>query len=94
VYVLVTYDVSTVTPAGRKRLRRTALACKDYGVRVQNSVFEVKVEPRDWAILKARLTDIIDPELDSIRFYYLDRDVEIEYLGTKVPVDFEAPLVI
>ncbi len=93
-YIVVTYDVSTIDAPGRRRLRRTAIACKDYGVRVQNSVFEIKVETKDWVKLRARLLDIIDPAQDSIRFYFLDRDVEIEHHGTKKPVDFEEPLII
>ena len=90
----MTYDVSTVDSAGRRRLRKTAIACKDYGVRVQNSVFEVKVEPKDWLKLRSRLLQIMDPGQDSIRFYFLDIDTKIEHHGTKKPVDFEEPLII
>ena len=70
-YVLVTYDVSTVTPAGKSRLRRAAKACLDYGQRVQNSVFECKVDPAQLVAFKARLLEIIDPATDSLRFYHL-----------------------
>src|SRR5215208_210166 len=69
--VLVTYDVSTETPAGRRRLRRVANACKDYGQRVQLSVFECDVDPAQWVSLKARLLAETDPASDSLRFYYL-----------------------
>ena len=62
--VLVTYDVSLVQPSGAKRLRRIAKACQDYGQRVQLSVFEIEVDPGQWATLKARLEGLIDPEQD------------------------------
>jgi CRISPR-associated protein Cas2 len=67
-YVLVTYDVSTTTPAGKSRLRRVAKTCLDFGQRVQNSVFECKVDPAQLVDLKSRLMDIIDKESDSVRF--------------------------
>lgn len=93
-YVLVTYDVSTVEKAGRKRLRKVARACEDYGVRVQNSVFECKVEEKQWVLLKARLLGEMNPEQDSLRFYFLDRDIKMEHYGTKKPVDMEEPLIL
>jgi CRISPR-associated protein Cas2 len=93
-FILITYDVSTVSASGRRRLRKTAIACKDYGVRVQNSVFEVKVETKDWLVLRARLLGIIEPELDSLRFYFLDKDIEVEHHGTKKTRDFEEPLIV
>jgi CRISPR-associated protein Cas2 len=71
VFVLVTYDVSTTTPAGRRRLTRAAKACLDYGQRVQNSVFECQIDPTQWTTLKLRLLDLFDPKEDSLRFYYL-----------------------
>jgi CRISPR-associated protein Cas2 len=71
VLVLVTYDVSTETAAGRRRLRRVASACKDFGQRVQLSVFECDVDPAQWVRLKARLAAEIDPAVDSLCFYYL-----------------------
>ena len=70
-YVLITYDVATATPTGAKRLRRVAKICLDYGQRVQNSVFECKLEPAHYVELKKRLLDEIDPEADSIRIYNL-----------------------
>ena len=69
--VLVSYDVSTVSAAGRRRLRRVARACLDLGQRVQLSVFECALEPAQWAALKHRLIKEIDPATDSLRFYYL-----------------------
>ncbi len=93
-FVLITYDVSTIEKAGRRRLRRVAQACKDYGQRVQNSVFECKVEPKDWVVLRQRLLDEIAEAEDSLRFYFLDSDVTTEHHGTKKPVDLEEPLIL
>lgn len=92
--VLITYDVSTVNKAGARRLRRVAQACKDYGQRVQNSVFECRIEPQHWVVLRDRLLGEIDQSQDSLRFYFLDRDVKIEHHGTKKPVDLEGPLIL
>ncbi|MGH9837072.1 MAG: CRISPR-associated endonuclease Cas2 [Blastocatellia bacterium] len=92
--VLITYDVSTVDKVGARRLRRVAQACKDYGQRVQNSVFECRVEPQHWVRLRDRLLGEIDRSQDSLRFYFLDRDVEIEHHGAKKPIDLEAPLIL
>lgn len=69
--VLVTYDVNTETAAGRKRLRKVAKACVNYGQRVQNSVFECLLDAAQYAVFKARLKALIDPEADSLRFYRL-----------------------
>ena len=65
-HVLVTYDVSTIDPAGRRRLRRIAKACLDYGQRVQNSVFECKVDPGQFVQLKTRLCDLMNADQDSL----------------------------
>jgi len=93
--VLVSYDVSTVDTAGRRRLRRVAKACLDFGQRVQNSVFECIVDPAQWAEVKQRLLDVFDPEQDSLRFYYLGSNWErkVEHHGTKEAVDLEGPLI-
>ena len=91
-FVLITYDVATVDKAGTRRLRRVARACKDYGQRVQNSVFECKLEPQHWALLRDRLLGEINDKEDSLRFYFLDADVVTEHYGTKKPSDLEAPL--
>ena len=71
---LVSYDVSTVDAAGRKRLRKVAKECVNYGQRVQNSVFEVDVDYGTFLKLKDRLMKIIDEEQDSLRFYYLEEE--------------------
>lgn len=94
--VLVTYDVATDTPAGRRRLRRVANACKDFGQRVQLSVFECDVEPAQWVSLKARLLGEIDPARDSLRFYYLGSNWKrrVEHVGAKPALDLDGPLVL
>jgi CRISPR-associated protein Cas2 len=91
--VLITYDVATTDRAGTRRLRRVAQACKDYGQRVQNSVFECRVEQRRWIILRDRLLREIKADEDSLRFYFLDVDVSIEHHGIKKPPDLEGPLI-
>lgn len=93
--VLVTYDVSTVSPAGRRRLRRVARACLDFGQRVQNSVFECEVEPAQWTALRARLIAEIDANADSLRFYRLGADGRrrVEHVGAKPQLDLDGPLV-
>ena len=93
--VLVSYDVTTVDAAGRRRLRKVARACQDYGQRVQFSVFEVEVEPAQWASLKQRLIDLIESDQDSLRFYYLGSNWErrIEHVGAKPATDLNGPLV-
>jgi CRISPR-associated endonuclease Cas2 len=94
--VLVTYDVNTTTPAGRKRLRSVARACLDFGQRVQYSVFEIEVDPAQWVALKARLETIIDPGIDSLRFYYLGANWSrrIEHVGAKPAADLGGPLIV
>ena len=81
--VLITYDVNTETPAGRKRLRKVAKKCVDHGQRVQNSVFECLLDAAQFAILKAELTALIDPNLDSLRFYQLGNHykTKVEHVG-------------
>lgn len=92
-FVLVAYDVSTKDRPGTRRLRRVAKACEDYGQRVQNSVFEVRVDAKRWMLLKNRIVHAIDSEQDSIRFYFLDQDIEVEHYGTKKPHSFDDPLI-
>lgn len=93
--MLVTYDVNTQDPAGRRRLRRVARACQDLGQRVQNSVFECEVDPAQWAKLRARLLEEIDAEKDSLRFYRLGADGKrrVEHVGAKPALDLDGPLV-
>lgn len=93
--ILVTYDLSTEDAPGRRRLRRVARACLEYGQRVQNSVFECEVDPAQWARLRDRLAREIDPSSDSLRFYRLGADGRrrIEHLGAKPSFDFEEVLL-
>lgn len=94
--VLITYDVSTVSDGGKRRLRRVAKTCCDYGQRVQNSVFECVVDHAQWVGLKQKLLGEIDPALDSLRFYYLGREgaKKVEHHGTKDSVDVENDLLL
>mgnify|MGYP003254629484 CR=1 FL=1 len=71
--VLITYDVNTEDAAGRKRLRQIAKQCVNYGQRVQNSVFECLLDAAQYRMLQAKLCKIMDPERDSLRFYYLGK---------------------
>lgn len=81
--VLITYDVNTETAAGKKRLRKVAKQCVNYGRRVQNSVFECIVDNAQMISLKAILTEIIDEDVDSLRFYYLGNkyQTQVEHVG-------------
>ena len=81
--ILITYDISITDPKGAKRLRRVAKQCRNYGVRVQNSVFECLLDAAQYAVLKAKLTQLIDPECDSLRFYCLGNSYKkkVEHIG-------------
>ncbi|MGA7878378.1 MAG: CRISPR-associated endonuclease Cas2 [Desulfoferrobacter sp.] len=94
--VLVSYDVSTIDKAGRTRLRRVAKMCQNYGQRVQLSVFECIIDPAQWTMLKKKLVDIINPEEDSLRFYFLGSNWrgKIEHIGIKGGFDQEGPLLV
>jgi CRISPR-associated protein Cas2 len=87
--VLVTYDVSVVAEGGQKRLRRIAKTCLDYGMRVQNSVFECEVTPAQYVTLKNELMEIFEPKEDSLRFYFLGKNgrQKVEHTGAKPIVD-------
>jgi CRISPR-associated protein Cas2 len=95
-FVLVSYDVSTTDSKGSRRLNRVAKACKDYGQRVQYSVFECIVDPGQWAVLKDRLIKEIDDEKDSLRLYYLGSNWRrrVEHIGAKKTIDQEGPLIV
>lgn len=94
--VLVSYDVQTTSPGGARRLRRIARACRDYGQRVQFSVFECELAPDQWVLLRARLIGEMDAGRDSLRFYFLGAAGRrrIEHVGAKPAVDFDDPLVV
>ena len=95
-FVVVTYDVNTETPAGRTRLRRVAKQCLNFGQRVQNSVFECQVDASQLRELEDRLIKLIDPELDSLRFYNLGNGyaTKIKHIGVKPSFDVNAPMVL
>jgi len=94
--VLITYDVSTESDGGKRRLRRVARACRDYGQRVQYSVFECDLEPAQWVKLRARLLNEIDPKQDSLRFYQLGANWKhrVEHVGAKPSLDLDGPLLM
>lgn len=93
--ILVSYDVSTQETGGDKRLRRLSKACRDFGQRAQYSVFEIEVDAAQWTVLKQRLCDLIDPEQDSLRFYYLGSNwqARVEHVGAKPVLDLNGPLI-
>ncbi|AWU94964.1 CRISPR-associated endonuclease Cas2 [Azospirillum ramasamyi] len=93
--MLITYDVNTQDAAGRRRLRRVAKACRDFGQRVQFSVFECEVDPAQWTALRARLLGEIDQSTDSLRFYHLGANASrrIEHAGAKPALDLDGTLV-
>ena len=94
--VLVTYDVAVTDGNGPQRLRRVSRACKDFGQRVQYSVFEIEVDPAQWIALKKRLEDIIEPATDSLRYYYLGANWQrrVEHVGAKPAADLNGVLII
>lgn len=94
--VLVTYDVNVTTAEGRRRLRKVAKTCEDYGQRVQNSVFECLVDPAVWVVLKDKLEGEIDCKEDSLRYYFLGKNWRnrVEHVGAKPAYDPEGPLII
>lgn len=95
-YVLVSYDVSTTTKQGASRLRKIAKVCKDYGQRVQNSVFECKVDPAQYVVFKNTLIKTMNQEEDSLRFYLLGDHWKnrIEHFGIKEICDIEGTLIV
>lgn len=94
--VLITYDVSTMTNAGKSRLRQVSKACLNYGQRVQNSVFECIVDAAQFKKLKLELLGLIDEEEDSLRFYQLGNNYKskVEHVGIKQSLDLEGPLIL
>ncbi len=94
--VLITYDVNTETAAGKKRLRKVAKQCQNYGQRVQNSVFECIIDLALLKKLQNSLVEIMDKETDSIRFYYLGDEWKnrVEHVGAKPSIDLEGTLIL
>jgi len=95
VFVVVSYDVADVAGAGARRLRRVAKICRNYGQRVQYSVFECIVDPAQWAFFRQELIDEIEPKKDSLRFYFLGSNWRrrVEHVGAKKSIDQEGPLI-
>lgn len=93
--VLVTYDVQTLTDSGKTRLRKIAKKCEEYGVRVQNSVFECIVDSAQARQLELELEEIMDPKVDSLRFYRLgnNHDTKVRHIGAKPSIKVEGPLI-
>ncbi|MCL2386375.1 MAG: CRISPR-associated endonuclease Cas2 [Defluviitaleaceae bacterium] len=94
--ILITYDVSTLTPAGQRRLRKVAKICQNYGQRVQNSVFECVLDSSLLLVVKDKLLGVIDPSVDSLRFYMLGNNykTKTEHYGAKPSFDVTAPLIL
>ena len=93
--VLITYDVNTETKEGKTRLRKVAKVCTNYGLRVQNSVFECVLDNTQSLMVKSKLEEIIDKDRDSIRFYYLGNNYKnkVEHIGAKPVQSIEEPLI-
>lgn len=93
--LLVTYDVDTTDAAGQKRLRKVAKICERYGVRVQNSVFEVLVDPAQLVVLKSELDRVISQEKDSVRLYRMGKNFRqrVETMGKRPLVEAGSELM-
>ena len=94
--VLITYDVNTETVSGKKRLRKVAKQCENYGRRVQNSEFECILDQAQSVVLKQSLIDIIDENVDSLRFYYLGNkyQTKVEHVGVEHGIAVDQPLIL
>ena len=94
--VLITYDVNTETAEGKRRLSRVAKQCKNFGHRVQNSVFECVMDAAKCREVQNILVKIIDPERDSLRFYFLGNNYKgkVEHIGIKPSIDMDGPLIL
>lgn len=94
--IVVAYDVNTMTTAGARRLRKVANLCEKFGVRVQNSVFEVMLDEAQFVTFKHELTKLIDLKLDSVRFYKFGNHYKnkIEVMGKASPVQVDEPLLL
>ena len=94
--VLITYDVNTETVSGKKRLRKVRKQCENYGRRVQNSVFECILDQAQSVVLKQSLIDIIDENVDSLRFYYLGNkyQTKVEHVGVDRGIAVDQPLIL
>lgn len=95
-YILITYDIKTSSTGGQKRLRDVAKICLDYGQRVQNSVFECKVNEGQFRLMKDKLGKVINHDDDNLRFYRLGKNYEktVEQIGKDESYNIEAPLIL
>lgn len=95
-FILITYDINTTTKEGRRRLRLVAKICLNYGQRVQNSVFECRVDEGQFRTIKHQLYETIDHEKDSLRFYRLGKNYEktVEQMGNNTSYNIESPLIL
>jgi CRISPR-associated protein Cas2 len=94
--VLITYDVNVTSTGGKKRLYKVAKQCKDYGQRVQNSVFECILDPAQFTQLRIKLEKIIDTDVDSLRYYFLGDEwrTRVIHVGAKPSIDLEGTLIV
>lgn len=94
--VLITYDVNTQTPQGKRRLQKVAKQCVNYGTRVQNSVFECMLDAAQFRDVQHKLEQLIDKETDSLRFYSLGNNYKskVEHIGAKATFDVTDPLIL
>lgn len=94
--VLITYDVDTISETGQKRLRKVAKLCQDYGQRVQNSVFEYRLSEAQFVVLRNKLENIMNHDLDNIRFYFLGKNWKnrIESIEKQMVMDIDEELII
>jgi CRISPR-associated protein Cas2 len=94
--VVITYDVNTSEPKGQWRLRKVSRECQNYGQRVQNSVFECLLDPHQFTDLKDHLEKIINPETDSLRYYFLGKNWKgrVGHFGAKKSYDPEGPMIV
>ena len=95
-FILITYDVNITSEGGKKRLRKIAKECENFGIRVQNSVFECQIDNAKWVKVKNKMLNIIDKKLDSLRFYYMgdNKNKKIEHYGNKEAIDITEPIVL
>ena len=93
---VITYDVNTEDPEGRRRLRKVARHCVNYGQRGQNSVFECVADAATMVKIKGELVDLIDPDKDSLRFYYLGNkyQTKVEHIGAMPSYEAEGFLAL
>lgn len=94
--MVVTYDVNTETPAGRKRLRRVAKVCEGFGQRVQMSVFECSLTRTQMELMRGSLLSIVEPGSDSLRIYHLggSREQSVEAHGRDDWIDLSRAIIL